>query len=317
MNKRILFSILLGILLVLLSGIWWFSQTQRSPSRRNTTDTISATSQKTEDSPLQTVDYEVVYQGYQYNKNAVVYVPEAYQDGQAMNIFYLMHGSGMNHVAFAEVMQPLFEQWIAAGEMEPMLVVFPTYYPDSSFVVSNYTEDYPLNHFFATEEIDLVMKTVESQFTTYAENPTEQGFEESRSHRAFGGYSMGGITTWDVLVDKSQYFHDYMPMAGDSWIGQVTGQASDEAVAETLVSGLRKNQYSSEDFTIIAMVGENDGTKYSIQPQLDALRQYHGDLVTTDNLIYWENANGGHNQESLELEVQHGVTYLFRENKLK
>ncbi|WP_447449914.1 hypothetical protein [Streptococcus dentapri] len=158
------------------------------------------------------------------------------------------------------------------------------------------------------------MQTVESQFTTYAENSTTQGFEASRDHRAFGGYSMGGITTWDILVDKSQYFHDYMPMAGDSWFGQTTGQTSDEAVAETLVSGLRKNQYGADDITIIAMVGENDGTKYSMQPQLDALRQNHSDLITEENLIYWENANGGHNQESLEQEVQHGVAYLFQEN---
>lgn len=174
-----------------LGTIWWMTQPQRSTETSNKPTTSITLNLNIGESQLQTVDYEVTYQGNQYNKNAVVYVPNSYQDGQAMNIFYLMHGSGMNHVAFDETMQPLFDQWIAAGEMKPMLVVFPTYYPDSSFVVSNYTEDYALNHFFATEEIDLVMKTVESQFTTYAENPTEQGFKESRSHRAFGGYSMG------------------------------------------------------------------------------------------------------------------------------
>lgn len=60
------------------------------------------------------------------------------------------------------------------------------------------------------------------------------------------------------------------------------------------------------------MVGENDGTKYSMQLQINALLRNHSDLITDDNLIYWENANGGHNQESLELDVQHGVAYLFQ-----
>ncbi|MFC3932177.1 hypothetical protein ACVR0S_03000 [Streptococcus dentapri] len=156
------------------------------------------------------------------------------------------------------------------------------------------------------------MKTVESQLTTYAKDTSDTSFENSRTHRAFGGYLMGGITTWDVLVSQSQFFHDYMPMAGDSWIGQITGDSSDEVVADTLVSGLEENQYQADDFKIIAMVDENDGTKYSMQPQLDALSTNHGDLITDDNLIYWENANGEHNQESLELEVQHGVSYLFQ-----
>lgn len=312
MNRRLLISILLGILLILAGIVWWVRWESISPSTNSRVGISSTTVQQPLGSRLRTVTYEVEYQGTPYTKDALVYVPDSYQEGKAMNIFYLMHGSGMNQQAFAETMQPLFDQWIADGDMEPMLVVFPTYYPDRSFVVSNYAEDYPLNHFFATEEIELVMKTVESQVTTYAKEPTSQAFEESRIHRAFGGYSMGGITTWDILVAKSQYFHDYMPMAGDSWIGQTTGQTSNEAVAETLVSGLRKNQYTAGDVTIIAMVGENDGTKYSMQPQLEALRQNHSDLMTDNNLIYWENANGGHNQESLELEVQYGVAYLFQ-----
>lgn len=69
-----------------------------------------------------------------------------------------------------------------------------------------------------------------------------------------------GITTWDVLVEQSDKFFYYMPMAGDSWIGQVTGRNSDEAIAETLVSGLQENNYGQNDFQIIAMVGGSDGT---------------------------------------------------------
>ena len=122
---------------------------------------------------------------------------------------------------------------------------------------------------------------------------------------------MGGITTWDVLVEQSDKFFYYMPMAGDSWIGQVTGRNSDEAIAETLVSGLQENNYGQNDFQIIAMVGGSDGTKYSMIPQIEALRSNHSDLITDDNLIYWENNGGGHNQESFELEIEHGLTYLF------
>lgn len=31
---------------------------------------------------------------------------------------------------------PLLDEWIENGRVEPMIVVFPTYYPDQSFVTS-------------------------------------------------------------------------------------------------------------------------------------------------------------------------------------
>lgn len=257
--------------------------------------------------------YTTTYDGKEYNKEALVYVPDSYETGKPMNILYLMHGSGMSAEQVAADVKPLLDNLIANGDIEPLLVVFPTYYPDRSFVVPNYSADYPLNHYFAETEVLEVMKTVESQYTTFAETADETGFTASRSHRAFGGYSMGGITTWDVLVEQSDKFFYYMPMAGDSWIGQVTGRNSDEAIAKTLVSGLQENHYGQNDFQIIAMVGGSDGTKYSMIPQIEALRSNHSDLITGDNLIYWENNGGGHNQESFELEIQHGLTYLFKE----
>ncbi len=268
---------------------------------------------KEQGSKIDGMTYTTTYDGKEYNKEALVYVPDSYETGKPMNILYLMHGSGMSAEQVAADVKPLLDNWIANGDIEPLLVVFPTYYPDRSFVVSNYSADYPLNHYFAETEVLEVMKTVESQYTTFAETADETGFTASRSHRAFGGYSMGGITTWDVLVEQSDKFFYYMPMAGDSWIGQVTGRNSDEAIAETLVSGLQENNYGQNDFQIIAMVGGSDGTKYSMIPQIEALRSNHSDLITGANLIYWENNGGGHNQESFELEIQHGLTYLFKE----
>lgn len=265
-------------------------------------------SQQTASSKLDTVNYDISYKGRNYNKTAVVYVPDSYKAGTPMNILYLMHGSHMSGTKLAQDLQPQLDNWLAD---KPMLVVFPTYYPDSSFVVSNYTEDYPLNHFFASDEIDATMQAVEGQFTTYAGGTTEADFEQSRTHRAFGGYSMGGITTWDVLVEKPQYFHAFMPMAGDSWINRSTGGSGDDDTANTLVSGLSGKAYGPNDFSIVAMVGENDGTKSSMVAQIEALRRNHGNLINDNNLVYWENHQGGHNMDSFAAEVEHGIPYLF------
>jgi enterochelin esterase-like enzyme len=259
---------------------------------------------------LEKTSYTITYQGTEFQKEAYVYVPSAY-DGTAMNILYLMHGSQGSGKALAEDMAPLLDKWIQEGEIKPLLVVFPTYYPDRSFVVPDYSRDYPLNHFFATEELLPLMRAVEGTYRTYAEGTDEAGLAAGRTHRAFGGYSMGGVTTWDVLAYQSMYFSDFMPMAGDCWLDRVTDASGDTETADLLMQGLSANGFTANDFRIIAMVGENDGTKYSMQPQIAALRNDHADLIRADNLIYWENARGGHSEESLEAEVEHGIPYLF------
>lgn len=260
---------------------------------------------------VRAVSYEVSYRGRQYAKTANVYVPASYREGTPMDVLYLMHGSGMDHDDLASTMRPQFDQWIADGDMAPMLVVIPTYYPDDSFVVADYSQDYPLNHFFATDEIAALMPVVEGTFTTHAKDATPEGLRESRRHRAFGGYSMGAITTWDVLAERPEYFAWYVPMAGDSWIGRTTGNSDTAAVADALASGLRENGYSANDFQVIAMVGEADGTKNAMQPQITQLRQAHGDLFTGQSLIYWENEGGGHDRQSFEIETRHAMAYLF------
>lgn len=261
---------------------------------------------------IENVAYTIVYDGSEFEKEAYVYVPAAY-DGDPMNILYLLHGSQGSGEDLAKTMAPLLDTWIQNGEIQPLLAVFPTYYPDRSYVVSDYSQDYPLNHFFATEEVIPLMQAVEGTFRTYAEGTDKAGLSAGRSHRAFGGYSMGGVTTWDMAAYQSAYFADFMPMAGDCWLDRVTEAAGDEQVADLLLRGLADNGFAADDFRIIAMVGENDGTRYSMQPQIEALR-FHTDLIRDDNLIYWENTGGTHSMESFVAEVHHGIPYLFKHN---
>lgn len=261
---------------------------------------------------IENVAYTIVYNGSEFEKEAYVYVPAAY-DGNPMNILYLLHGSQGSGEDLAKTMTPLLDTWIQNGEIQPLLAVFPTYYPDRSYLVSDYSQDYPLNHFFATEEVIPLMQAVEGTFRTYAEGMDKAGLSAGRSHRAFGGYSMGGVTTWDMVAYQSAYFADFMPMAGDCWLDRATEAAGDEQVTDLLLQGLADNGFAADDFRIIAMVGENDGTRYSMQPQIEALRS-HTDLIRDDNLICWENAGGTHSMESFVEEVHHGIPYLFMRN---
>lgn len=283
------------------------SSMAENSGKSSRTQSVSQEDQIEEPGHLETITYSASYRGKSYNKAAYVYVPASYDGSVPMNILYLLHGSQGSGEQLAEAIKPLMDRWIREGKIRAMLVVFPTYYPDRSFVVSDYSQDYPLNHFFATDEVSDLMRAVENKFHTYAESTDDAGLKDSRMHRAFGGYSMGGVTTWDVLANQADYFAYYMPMAGDCWLNRI----SDEDVDDLLVRGLENGSYTSADFLIIAMVGGNDGTKGSMRPQIEALRKNHANLITEHNLIYWENEGGGHNQESLELEVEHGIPYLW------
>jgi enterochelin esterase-like enzyme len=264
-------------------------------------------------SRLETVSYSISYEGKEYAKTAEVYVPAAYTKDAPMNILYLMHGSTGSAEQTAESFQPLLDDWIQSGDLQPLLVVFPTYYPDRTFVTPNYSEDYPLNHFFATDELLVLIRTVEGQYRTYAEGTGDTELQESRAHRAFGGYSMGGVTTWEVLTFDAPYFRAFMPMAGDSWLSRSMDISSDAALADAVLQGIKDGGYQADDLRIVAMVGENDGTKYSMQPQIEAMRRQDTSLITDENLLYWENAGGGHSMESMVEEVHHGIPLLWKD----
>lgn len=260
----------------------------------------SPASSAPDSSRIDALSYTVNYEGINYTKTEYVYVPASYTAGTPMKELYLMHGSSGNNEDTARTMKPLLDEWIEEGRMEPMLVIFPTYYPDRSFAVSNYAEDYPLNHFFAQTETNTAVQTVEDTYSTF----------ENRENRAFGGYSMGGVTTWEVLACQADQFAWFMPMAGDAWIDQSEDLQDDEDIAAFLLQDMKDNGYDADDFHILAMVGENDGTKYSMLPQIEALRKEP--LINDDNLQYWENENGTHSEASFEAETEHSLAWLFR-----
>jgi len=171
--------------------------------------TTSALAIRALEGTIQELTYEQAYEGVTYEKEALVYVPASYTPGVPANIVYLTHGWWGTADGLAEGVAPVVDQLTSAGSIAPMIVVFATYYPDRSFATEDYEDDYALNRFFATTEIDTLIKTVESHYTTFARGDTsDESLRASRRHRAFGGFSMGATTTWDVFALRPQNFYD-------------------------------------------------------------------------------------------------------------
>ena len=206
---------------------------------------------------------------------------------------------------------PIVDQLTSAGSITPTIVVFATYYPDRSFATEDYEDDYALNRFFATTEIDTLIKTVESRYTTFARGDTsDESLRASRRHRAFGGFSMGATTTWDVFALRPQYFYGYIPMAGESWIGREE-DADSAQIAQLVTAGAERAHYGPQDFRIFASVGSLDPALDDMSPQLAQLRADYPDLMTDDSLQMWIDEGESHSMASVGNQVAHDLPLLF------
>jgi enterochelin esterase-like enzyme len=252
------------------------------------------------ESRLEEVSYSVEYDGTVYAKTAAVYVPEDFTGREPVNVWVLMHGSGGSGADLAQSLKPLLDEELAERDGDPLLVVFPTYYPDRTFVTSSYPRDYPLNHFFGGQEVVALQEALKQAYPVGSD----------RGRWAFGGYSMGGVTTWEVLAYHPEAFAWFVPMAGDCWIDGAEEVSGDAAIADLLVRRVQAAGYGAGDIHILAMCGGADGTRLAMQPQIAALRS-HPELFDEDDLQYWENAGGGHNGASLEAEVRRALSWLF------
>lgn len=273
--------------------------------------TSSVLAASTLEGTIQEISYKQAYEGVTYEKEALVYVPASYTPGVPANIVYLTHGWWGSADGLAEGVAPSVDQLTSEGAIAPTLVVFATYYPDRSFATDDYEDDYALNRFFATTEIDTLIAAVESRYTTYARGDTsDESLRASRRHRAFGGFSMGATTTWDVFALRPQYFYGYMPMAGESWIGREE-DADSPRIAELVTAGVERAHYGPRDFLILASVGSEDPALWDMTPQIDELREDYPDLMTEDSLQLWIDEGESHSMASVGNQVAHDLPLLF------
>lgn len=246
-----------------------------------------------------TVHYQTTYRRRTYQKKALVYLPAGYNDQRRYNVLYLLHGSTETANDFYRDgnFQPLLDRLINSGKMQPTIVVFPTYYPSRRFVSSNYYHDRKLNSFFARHELvtDLI-PAVEGRYRTYARGTSHSALTASRNHRAFGGFSMGAITTWYVFQDDLPVFKAFLPVAGDSWaVKDDGGSVAPQATARRLEAAAQA--HSNLKFSIMAAVGSEDGTSGSMTPQIRAM--WSLPEFNHHNLTYQHIAGGTHSPHTV------------------
>ena len=125
----------------------------------------------------------------------------------------------------------LCDGMIENGEMDPMIIVTPTWNQTGADK-------------FYTEFREKVVPFVEGKYSTYAESTSIEDLQASRYHRAYGGFSMGSVSTWGVLCHNLDIVAYYMPLSGDYRINNWSAQQKADVITKAIQdSGLKKARF--------------------------------------------------------------------------
>lgn len=161
-------------------------------------------------------------QGEPIIKKCNLYLPAGYDEQDKdtkYNVLYLLHGVGGNRYEWLYgsgqvdgnfVICNIFDNLIANGDIEPLIIVFPEgrsahNWEDTSFssektnMLGFYYFDYELRY-------DLI-PYIESNYNTYAdvEDKSSEAIEYNRNHRAIAGLSMGGMQSLNLTFGGYRY----------------------------------------------------------------------------------------------------------------
>jgi S-formylglutathione hydrolase FrmB len=254
---------------------------------------------KTTDAHQGTIE-RLDYSTYTYDKDNKklekylnVYLPYGYNASdktKKYNVLYLIHGMGENQNTIfggpgknMELMK-ILDNMIANKELEPMIVVTPTWTNEGNSNMFGLVQN------FHNELINDILPAVETKYNTYAASASQKDLIAARSHRAFGGFSMGSGCTWYNYIYGLDYFKYYMPislycLADVSGMGY-EGTSADQ-MAQYLSSIPKKAGYGPNDYKIFCATGTDDMAYGGMVTQIDAMKKL------TDSFIYTADQSKG------------------------
>ena len=250
-------------------------------------------------------------------KTALIYLPAGYDEKDTKtqyNILYLMHGGGGNENQYFggegrnSQMKNVLDNMIAKGDIKPLIVVTPTYNVPYASDMSSTSMNFHL------ELVKDLIPAVEKQYHTYAKDVTKEGIHASKWHRAFSGFSMGGVCTWGVFDHCIDQIGCYIPISGDSWIaGMGNGEGSAKYLAETFT----QSGYKPTDFRVYAGCGSPSDMAYgNLTPQIDAMKKHteifkYCDNFKDGNLYQAFSEKSGHDNTTIMNILYNGLPKMF------
>ncbi len=261
-----------------------------------------------------TKDY--VGKGDAIQSQATVYLPYGYDQNDLdtkYNILYLQHGAYGDErtwmFEYGDNFKNMIDHMIEDNLIPPLIIVMP-YLPSGN---QWYHDTTPI--FYSGEIRNDLMPAVEKTYHTYAEDTTDEAFEASRSHRAFGGFSAGGTTTWRVFLEGIDRFQYFMPMSGGLTLGG--DGATDLEDAKEIADVAVASGYDKEEYYIFTATGTRDVAYQGLTSQIEAMKSLPNAFDYTDegfedgNLMYYTVEGNRHDYQYTWEYVYNGLQCLF------
>ena len=264
---------------------------------------------------VERLDYtssDYVRDGAKITKTAYVYLPYGYNgddDETRYNILYLMHGWGGfagDYFEYSNLIN-IVDNLIANGDIQPIIIVSATFYNENSDTdFSSSIAEFRQFHLDFEENL---MPAVEGKYHTYAEGTTPEALMTSRDHRAFGGFSLGSVTTWLEFCYDYDYIRTFIPMSGSCWYYGTYGDFQIEKNVDFIEQLVEENDLDEKGYFIYHAVGTNDTVKSQSLDMADEMLSR--ERFTLEHYVFYQKDGGYHDFDAVQEYLYNALPIVF------
>ena len=237
-------------------------------------------------------------------KTAWVYLPYGYDENDTQtryDILYLMHGwggaAGEYFYMGDGMIKNMLDHMIENGEIRPIIAVSATFYNENSDRDFGASED-ALREFHR-DFTDHLMPAVEGTFHTYAASTSLEDLAASRDHRAFGGFSLGSVTTWMEFCHDTDYIRYFLPMSGSSWYYGTYGDFQTVRNVDYVQQIVEENGLNERGYFIYHAVGTEDVVKGQTLMMADEMLSRDG-VFPPEHYMFFQKESGHHDFDAVQ-----------------
>ena len=250
--------------------------------------------------------------GAEIQKTAYVYLPYGYDasdDATRYDIIYLMHGWGGSAGEYFSLgtLKNTFDQLIERGDMKPAIMVSATFYHDGSN--TDFGGSVRELRSFHLDFENALMPAVEGKYHTYAASTSPEDLKASRGHRAFGGFSLGSVTTWLQFCYDYDYIRYFAPMSGSCWYYGGYGDFRFKENVDFIENLVQEQNLGERGYFIYHAVGTSDAVKsQSVDMADEMLRR---DAFTPEHYVFYQKDGGYHDFDAVQEYLYNALPLFF------
>jgi len=246
-----------------------------------------------------------------YRKSALVYLPYGYDENaktDQYNVLYLVHGHQQSPEFFftgaycGSLTKSLLDNLHDKGEIKNLIVCAISYYG------GQFNDSMGNSMSFYKELKESIMPEFEKKFHII----------KDREHRAYGGFSLGSMTTWLAFENCLDDIAFYIPISSNSWaLGGGMQSADQDALARYLEKKVLMQNKTKDDFKIYAGCGEQEMATAAMVSQFEGMKKLPDTFLYSENFsegnIYFILCKGsGHDQVTVLRTLYNALPKFFK-----